>query len=58
MPLEYEAGVRSNGWIMSGKTCNLQALNHVVEEIPRQGRQEGWHRMSAATHHICGLEGM
>ena len=33
-----------------------RALNYMVEEIPRQGRLEGCHRMSAATQLICGLE--
>ena len=33
-----------------------RAFNYMVEEIPRQGRLEGCHRMSAATHLICGLE--
>ena len=33
-----------------------RAFNNMVEEIPRQGRLEGCHRMSAATHLICGLE--
>ena len=31
---------------------------HMVEEIPRQGRLECCHRVSAATHLICGLEGV
>ena len=31
-------------------------VNYMVEEIPRQGRLEGCHRMSAATHLICGLK--
>ena len=30
----------------------------MVEEIPRQGRLEGCHRISAATHLICGSEGV
>ena len=31
----------------------------MVEEMPRQGRLlEGCHRKSAATHLICGLEGV
>ena len=34
--------------------CEYMPL--VVEEIPRQGRLEGCHRMSAATHLICELE--
>ena len=28
----------------------------MVEEILRQGRLEGCHRMAAAMHLICGLE--
>ena len=44
---------------MSGKTCSLQGFHiHMVEEIPRQGRLEGCHRMSVAMHLICGLEGV
>ena len=31
---------------------------HTVEDIPRQGRLEGCHRVSAAMHLICGLEGV
>ena len=34
------------------------AFTHVVDEIPRQGRLEGCHRMSAAAHLLCGLEGV
>ena len=30
----------------------------LVKEIPRQGRLEGCHIMSAAMHLICGLEGV
>ena len=33
-----------------------ELLNYMVEEIPRQGRLESCHRMSAAMHLICGLE--
>ena len=33
-----------------------RAFKYMVEEFPRQGRLEGCHRMSAATHLICGLE--
>ena len=31
-----------------------RAFIHMVEEIPRQGRLEGCHRLFAATHLICG----
>ena len=30
----------------------------MVEEIPRQGRLEGCHRVSVATHHIYRLKSM
>ena len=33
-----------------------RAFVHMVEEIPRQGRLEGCHRMSAATQLVCRLE--
>ena len=37
--------------------CSIQReTESLIEEIPRQGRLEGCHRMSAATHLICGLE--
>ena len=41
---------------MQQKAAVCRAFNYIVEEVPRQGRLEGCHRMSAATHLICGLE--
>ena len=41
---------------LQGRPAFCRAFNYMVEEIPRQGRLEGCHRMSAATHLICGLE--
>ena len=49
-------GVRSNGGSCQGRPAVCRAFIHMVEEIPRQDRLEGCHRMSAATHLICGLE--
>ena len=39
-----------------GRSAICRAFIHMVEKIPRQGRLEGCHRVSAATHLICGLE--
>ena len=50
--------VRSNEWIMSGKTCSLHSFYSHDGGIPRQGRIEGCHRISAASHLICRLEGI
>ena len=59
MALEREAGVRINGWIRSEKTHICRAIFFkMVEETTRQRRLEGCHRLSAATHLICGLEGV
>ena len=50
------------GGLCQGRPAVCRAFNYMVEEIPRQGRLEGcscschMHRMSAATHLICGLE--
>ena len=41
---------------MSKKTCSVQGFHLHVENITRQGRLEGCHRVSAATHLILGLE--
>ena len=46
------------GGLYQGRPAVCRAFVHIVEEILRQGRLEGCHRMSAATHLICGLEGM
>ena len=40
------------------KPAVCRAFIHMVEEIPRQARLEGCHRLSAATHLFCELEGM
>ena len=47
-----------SGWLVSGETCSLQGFCSHGEGIPRQGRLEGCHKVSAATHLICGLEGV
>ena len=53
--------------LRAGLPCDAHiqgsAIRHVVHTvevggIPRQGRLARCHRMSAATHLICGLEGM
>ena len=46
------------GGSCQGRPAVRRAFIHMVEEIPRQGRLEGCHRMSAATHLICRLEGV
>ena len=46
------------GGLYQGRPPKYRAFVHMVEEIPRQGRLEGCHRMSTATHLICGLEGV
>ena len=43
------------GGLCQGRPAFCRAFNYTVEET-RQGRLEGCHRMSAATHLICGLE--
>ena len=44
------------GGLCQGRPAVCRAFNYMVEETPTQGRLEGCHRMSAATHLICGLE--
>ena len=51
-------GSEAMGGLCQGRPAGCRAFNYMVEEIPRQGRLEGCHRMSAATHLICGLEGV
>ena len=51
------------GGLCQARSAVCRAFNYMVEEIPRQGRLEGCHRiilMSAAKHLIpsCGLESM
>ena len=46
------------GGLCQERPALCRAFIHMVEEIQRQGRLEGCHRMSAATHLICGLEGV
>ena len=46
------------GGICQGRPANCRAFIHMVEELPRQGRLEGCHGMSAAMHLIRGLEGV
>ena len=46
------------GGLCQGRPAVCRTLNHMVEEILRQGRLEDWHRMFTATHLICGLEGV
>ena len=55
------SGLRGNSekqWVdyVREDVQNCRAFIHMVEEIPRQGRPEGCHRMSAATHLIYGSE--
>ena len=56
MALAEEATAKSNGWIMSKKTCRLQGFRIHGGEDPKTGQAGGCHRMSAATHLIHGLE--
>ena len=44
--------------LCQGRPAVCTAFNYMVEEIRRQGRLEVCHRMSVATHLICGLEGV
>ena len=44
--------------LCQGRPAVCRAFIHMMEGIPIQGRLEGCHRMSAATHLICGLEGV
>ena len=46
------------GELCQGRPAACRAFIHMVEEIPKQGRLEGSYRLSAATHLICGLEGV
>ena len=46
------------GGACQGRPALRRAFIHMVEEISRQGRLEGYHKLSAATHLICGLEGV
>ena len=46
------------GWIMSGKSKTGWSFTHNVEEIPKQGRSKGCHRMCAPEHLISGLESL
>ena len=46
------------GGLSQGRPAVCRAFILMVGEIPRQGRLEGCHGMSAATHLICGLEGV
>ena len=41
MPLECEAGVRSNGWSMSGKTYTWLVFHSHGDGIPMTGQVEG-----------------
>ena len=57
------SGQRGNShkqWVDScqRRLANCRTFIHMVEKIPRQGRLEGCHRTSAATHLIYGLESM
>lgn len=57
----HEAGVRSNGCLMSGKPCDLQFAGRSLtwwRIFPREGRLENCHGMSAAKHLIYKMEGM
>ena len=44
------------GGLCQGRLADCRTFIHMVEKIPRQGRLEGCHRMSAATHLIYGSE--
>ena len=46
------------GGLCQGRPAECRAFIHMVEEIPGQGRPEGCQRMPAATHLLCGLEGV
>ena len=46
------------GGLYQGRPAVCRAFNYMVEEIPRQGRLEGCHKIFIATHRICGLEGL
>ena len=46
------------GGLCQGRPAICRAFIHMVKEIPRQGRLEGCHRVPAATHLICGFEGV
>ncbi len=56
MALAREAIAKAMGGLCQGRLADCRAFVHMVEKIPRQGRLEGCHRMSAATHLIYGLE--
>ena len=46
------------GGLCQGRPAVCRAFTYMVEDIPREGRLEGCHEMSAATHLICELEAM
>ena len=47
---------KAMGGLCQGRLADCRTFIHMVEEIPRQGKMEGCHRMSAATHLIYGSE--
>ena len=52
------AFLRAVGGVCQGRPAVCRAFIHVKEEIARQGRLESCHIMSAATHLVCGSEGV
>ena len=63
LPCGVQSTIAAIVWVVAtqwglcqGRPADCRAFNYMVEEIPRQGRLEGCHRMSAAMHLICGLE--
>ena len=57
-PMSFQVRLFTCTMYGQGRPAVCRAFIYMVEEILRQGRLEGCHRMSAATHLICGLERM
>ena len=56
--LRIYGGSAIAGTVREEVANNKARLRTLVEETPRQGRLEGRQRVSAATHLICGSEGV